>query len=264
MISAENSELQTGSGHFPETADVETSSDDYASRFSGATGEWMLELQASITTAMLKGGPPPVASVLDVGGGHGQLAVPLCRGGFTVTVLGSSESCRRRISEIADSGKCTFVVGNVIELPFSDRSFDIVVSFRMLTHCSRWPKLIDELCRVAKYSVIVDYPTSESLNRIAPMLFKAKRKLEGNTRTWTLFRHAEVLREFAKHGFALQRRQAQFFLPMVLHRALNCRRLSVVLESFCRLICLTRLWGSPVIVKMVRTEDNSAETRGHA
>jgi len=262
MISAENSALQNGLSHFPETADIETSSDDYASRFSGPAGEWMLDMQASIAIAMLKA--PPVASVLDVGGGHGQLAIPLCRGGYAVTVLGSSESCRKRISEIADSGKCTFMVGNVIELPFSDRSFDTVVSFRMLTHCSRWPKLIDELCRVAKHSVIVDYPTGQSLNRIAPMLFKAKRKLEGNTRTWTLFRHAEVLREFENHGFALQRKEAQFFLPMVLHRTLNCRRLSILLESFCRLMCLTRLWGSPVIIKLVRTENNFAQNKRHA
>jgi len=151
-----------------------------------------------------------------------------------------------------DSGKCAFKVGNVIELPFAEKSFDTVISFRMLTHCKQWPRLIEEFCRVAKHSVIVDYPTSQSLNKIAPLLFEAKKKLEGNTRVWTLFRHNEIFREFEKHGFVLNRKKAQFFLPMALHRALKCRTLSVALEAVFRALCLTSLWGSPVIIEMVR------------
>lgn len=235
---------------FPETADIETSSDDYASRFSGATGEWMLEVQEKIALGFLQ--DTPEASILDVGGGHGQLAIPLCHSNFAVTILGSSESCRKRISEIVDSGKCVFKVGNVIELPFAEKSFDTVISFRMLTHCKQWPKLIQELCRAAKHSVIVDYPTSQSVNKIAPFLFEAKKRIEGNTRLWTLFRHDEIFKEFGKHGFVLNRKKAQFFLPMALHRALKCRTLSVALEAACRALCLTSLWGSPVIIEMVR------------
>lgn len=235
---------------FPETADIETSSDDYAARFAGSAGAWMLEVQERITLAFL--GDRPDVEVLDVGGGHGQLAVPLCRKGYPVTVLGSDASCRKRIAEVCDAGQCTFQVGNVVDLPFEDRSFEAVISFRMLTHCSRWPALVAELCRVARTTVIVDYPTSQSLNRVAPLLFGAKKSLEGNTRTWRLFRHREVLDEFSKHGFRRKRSRGQFFLPMVLHRVLKCRTLSATLEAVCRGIGLTRLWGSPVIVEMER------------
>jgi len=235
---------------YPETADIETSSNEYAARFAGPAGEWMLQVQEEITLGFLRGNPS--ATVLDVGGGHGQLAIPLSREGFRVTVLGSAECCRERIADIVDSGACLFVVGNAIDLPFPDRSFDTVISFRMLTHCGRWPKLIEELCRVATGSVVVDYPTSQSLNAIAPMLFKAKKKLEGNTRTWRLFHHAEVVAEFRKQGFEISRSRAQFFLPMVLHRTLKSRRLSAALEKICRGLFLTRRWGSPVIVEMTR------------
>ena len=38
--------------------------------------------------------------MLDVGGGHGQLAIPLCRAGYRVTVLGSDASCRRRLEAL--------------------------------------------------------------------------------------------------------------------------------------------------------------------
>jgi ubiquinone/menaquinone biosynthesis C-methylase UbiE len=233
---------------FPETADIHTSSDEYAMRFSGASGQWMLDVQEKITLRMLSRFED--ASVLDVGGGHGQLALPLCRDGWRITVMGSHESCRHRIRSVVDSGSCQFVVGNVIQLPFPDNSFDVVLCFRLLTHCERWPDLIRELCRVARQGVIVDYPTGQSLNTIAPFLFGAKKKLEKNTRPWTLFRHRQVLEVFAENGFMPVEMKKQFFLPMVLHRILNNRTLSAALEAVCCLLGLTRLWGSPVIVRL--------------
>jgi hypothetical protein len=127
----------------------------------------------------------------------------------------------------------------------------VVLCFRLLTHCERWPELVRELCRVARQGVIVDYPTSQSLNAIAPALFGAKKKFEKNTRTWALFRHRQVLDEFAKHGFVPAEIRKQFFLPMVLHRMLKSRALSAGLEGICRALGFTRLWGSPVIVLMV-------------
>ena len=233
---------------FPETADIHTSSDEYAARFSGAAGAWMLDVQEQITRLLLRGFEG--ASVLDVGGGHGQLAIPLCREGWPATVLGSDESCRHRIQSIVDSGACRFVVGDVIALPFPDKSFDVVLCFRLLTHCARWPELVRELCRVARRAVIVDYPTGQSLNAVAPALFGAKKKFEKNTRTWALFRHAQVIEEFAKNGYAPAATGKQFFLPMVLHRMLQNRAASAALEAICRALGLTRLWGSPVIVRM--------------
>ncbi|HRT04248.1 MAG TPA: class I SAM-dependent methyltransferase [Kiritimatiellia bacterium] len=232
---------------FPETADIHTSSDEYAARFAGAAGAWMLAVQERITRRLLRGFEG--AAVLDVGGGHGQLAVPLARDGWNVTVLGSDESCRHRVREVVEAGACAFVVGNVIALPFPDRSFDVVLCFRLLTHCERWPELVRELCRVARKAVIVDYPTGQSLNAIAPALFGAKKKFEKNTRTWTLFRHAQVIGEFAKNGYAPAATGKQFFLPMVLHRMLKSRAASAALEAVCRALGLTRLWGSPVIAR---------------
>jgi hypothetical protein len=64
---------------YPETADIHTSSDEYALRFSGPAGEWMLAVQERIALRMVRRFPD--ATILDVGGGHGQLALPLCRDG---------------------------------------------------------------------------------------------------------------------------------------------------------------------------------------
>ena len=234
---------------YPETADIETSNDDYATRFAGKTGQWLLDVQERLTLSLID--RDQGLRILDVGGGHGQLAIPLCREGYEVTVIGSDASCRKRIAEIVDSGACTFDIGNVIDLPYEDDSFDTVIAFRMMTHCERWPELTRELCRVAKHAVIVDYPTSQGMNAIAPMFFEAKKKVEVNTRTWKLFKHREVLDAFQAHGFRKERRKAQFFLPMVVHRMLKCKPLSTFAEAVCRILGFTGLWGSPVIIRMV-------------
>lgn len=238
---------------YPETADIETSNDDYASRFAGATGIWMLDVQERVALSMLNPyGPHPV---LEVGGGHGQLAIPLCREGYPITVLSSADACRKRIAGIVDSGRCAFKVGNILDMPFGNGSFPTVMAFRLLTHCERWPQLVQEMCRVAERSIIVDYPTKQSLNAIAPALFAAKKKIERNTRIWRLYTHQEISAEFEKHGFALKQRKAQFFLPMVLHRALKSRTVSAFLEGACKITGLTGLFGSPVIAEFVRKMD---------
>ncbi len=232
---------------FPETADIETSSDEYAGRFAGACGQWMLEVQERLTLSLLA--ERPGAAVLDVGGGHGQLTIPLCREGYPVTILSSSDMCRKRVAGIISDGKARFQVGNLIDLPYPDKTFDVVMAFRLLTHCERWATLVTELCRTARHAVIVDYPTSQSINAIAPALFNAKKKLEKNTRTWTLFTHDQVAGEFQKNRWHLARRAPQFFLPMVLHRTLKSRTLSAGLESMCRRLGLTGRWGSPIIAR---------------
>jgi len=230
-----------------ETADIETSSDDYASRFSGPVGTWMLDVQERAVRTLL--GDPGGRTLLDVGGGHGQLAGPLARAGWRVAVLGSDTACARRIAPLVAAGTVWFVAGDILALPFPDRSFDCVVSVRLLPHCERWPALVAELCRVARHAVIVDYPTSESLNRVAPALFGAKKRIEKNTRTFTLFTHREVAAAFTARGYAPAGRIGQFFLPMVLHRALRCRPCSSTLETLARAAGLTRRWGSPVVLK---------------
>lgn len=236
----------------PETADVETSSEDYARRFASAAGQWMLGVQGRIIRDWLP--PSPPLSILDVGGGHGQLAPPLAAAGHAVTVLGSAGVCERRIHNEVTAGQVSFVTGSVTALPFPDRAFDVAVSIRLLPHCRQWPRLVGELCRVARATVIVDYPAARSLNCLTPALFGAKRRLEGNTRPYTLFAHRAVAEAFTRQGFVLRERRAQFFLPMVLHRLLNRPGWSASLEAACRALGLTALWGSPVLLNMRRGE----------
>ncbi len=247
---AKVSKKMVSTNGFPETADIETSSDDYASRFAGEIGAWFLEIQAAITLNMLASYPN--AKILDVGGGHGQITAPLIENGYQVTVLGSAEVCKVQIQKYLDANLCDFKVGNVLELPYPDGAFDIVISYRFLAHVTQWQSFLAELNRVAKQAVIVDYPTVRSVNAIAPYLFKFKKGLEGNTREFICYQESELLAFFKSLGLSKAERYPQFFVPMVLHRALKSPSISSLMEKLARLSGLTNLFGSPVILKLTK------------
>jgi 2-polyprenyl-3-methyl-5-hydroxy-6-metoxy-1,4-benzoquinol methylase len=234
----------------PETADIETSSEDYARRFSGSVGHWFLKVQEEATLRMLA--PHSGATVLDVGGGHGQIADALVRNGYRLTVFGSADVCRMRIQHLLEENRCSFDSGNILQLPYTNSSFDIVVSYRLLPHVSRWPQFLSELARVARLGVLIDYPAIRSINFIAPQLFRIKKRFEGNTRTFNSFSESQLLDHFESNGFKRVDRYAQFFLPMVLHRMLKSGTISSGLERAFRLTGATPLFGSPVILKLLR------------
>ena len=243
--------MQPDPDHFSrETADKETASNGYAARFAGPVGAWILDVQARTVRALLD--PAPGLSVLEVGGGHGQLARPLAGAGLVYTVQGSDPVCAARIADLVQAGRCRFVAGDNLALPFPDRAFDAVLCIRLLTHCERWEALARELGRVARRTVIVEYPLQVGLHRAAPLLFGLKKRAEGNTRRWRPFRPGEVAAVFAGLGFREEAVVRQFFWPLVLHRLLKRRAWSERLEGLARRAGWTARAGSPAISKMTR------------
>jgi 2-polyprenyl-3-methyl-5-hydroxy-6-metoxy-1,4-benzoquinol methylase len=244
--------LATGPGPVSrlEDADVETSSDGYAKRFAGPIGAFLLEVQTRATLAAL--GRWPGARVLDVGGGHAQTVGPLTAAGHDVTVFGSSPVCSARVQPWLDRGAAHFASGDLLALPFESASFDVVLSYRLLPHVSRWRELLAELTRVAARAVVIDYPTSRSVNAVAPAFFGLKRGIEGDTRTYTVFRDAEIVAALRQLDFRLTGRWPQFFFPMALHRALRAVPVSRALEACAGGTGLRRLLGSPVILRSER------------
>lgn len=234
-----------------EDADIGTSSDDYARRFRGAVGRWFLETQTRLTLELLRE-LPAGASILDVGGGHAQIAPQLIDAGYEVTVVGSAPICAARLEPWTASGRCRFEVADLLALPYADRSFDAVVCFRLLPHSVSWKGLIGELCRVARRSVILDYPSVRSANLLSSRLFQLKRAIELNTREFILFTPSEIDSAFRERGFIVRKKRPQFLLPMVLHRWADQSALSRLAEAPGRLLGLTRWFGSPIIVRADR------------
>jgi ubiquinone/menaquinone biosynthesis C-methylase UbiE len=242
---------EKASQHLREDADIGTSSEDYARRFTGGVGRWFVATQKRITLGLLQA-LPAGASILDVGGGHGQIAPPLIEAGYSVTVVGSDPVCARRLEPWIKQGRCHFEAVNLQSLPYPDHSFDAVVCLRLLPHSVDWNSLIGELCRVARRSVILDYPSSRSVNVLATHLFSLKRRIELNTRRYLIFAPHQIHSAFLENGFSVGAERAQFLLPMALHRFTNRAALSKVAETPGRLLGLTRRFGSPKIIRADR------------
>lgn len=251
-----------GRGDEPVTAvqpDVETSSKEYASRFCGEVGRFFLDVQSATVLDLL--GPWPGARVLDVGGGHAQLAPALVERGFRVTVVGSDEVCRERLDRALPPGSFEFRACDLLALPYPDRAFDVAVSLRLAAHVERWPELIAELCRVADRAVILDYSDTRSFNRLYGPLFSWKKAVEKNTRTYRIFKPGEVAAEAARHGFGNPAERRQFFLPMVLHRAVKSGGFSRLSERLSSALGLTRRLGSPMVLRVERRAERQMERR---
>lgn len=236
--------------HLLETADIETASDDYASRFAGPVGSYFLDVQARLTLDLLR--KFPGASVLDVGGGHAQLTRPLAENGYQVTVTGSADSCRARLDSQCEKGSFTYLTCDCLNLPFADKQFDVVMAFRLLPHAERWQRLVKEMCRVADQAVIFDYPDRRSANIFYDLLFDLKKNMEGNTRSYTLFSRKEIRGELLANHFDPPLSRPEFFMPMVVHRKLQSPLMSRAVEAVCRVTGLTKVFGSPIIVRSDR------------
>ncbi|MGH8293926.1 MAG: class I SAM-dependent methyltransferase [Steroidobacteraceae bacterium] len=231
--------------------DVETSSAGYARRFCGPAGRYLLRIQKEALIRTLR--DCPSARALDVGGAHGQLVDPLRSLGWSVTVLGSSEECDHNLRVLHGKRDCDFVCSDILHLPFPDASFELVISVRLLSHMEDWERLLGELCRVSARWVVVDYPSTSGLNALTPILFKVKKKLEGNTRVYRSFSARELNRALFSHGYRKGAVSKQFVLPMALHRVCGAAAPLRLTERACRAVGLTAVAGSPVMLRADRT-----------
>jgi ubiquinone/menaquinone biosynthesis C-methylase UbiE len=238
-------------------ADIETSSDAYARRFDGESGRFFLETQRNLTLQLLNDFPG--ASVLDVGGGHAQLAVPLVDKGFRLCVAGSASVCRKRLDALLEPDSFSFLEADLLNIPLSNNHFDVVIAFRLLTHEEHWQMQIRELCRLAKDAVVFDYPDKRSFNLFYSLFFPLKKFVEKDTRHFRTFSRRQIATELRKSGFSNIVFKPQFFFPMVLHRKINHARISGIAEGLASLLGLKYLFGNPIIVKA--TYDHSSESK---
>jgi ubiquinone/menaquinone biosynthesis C-methylase UbiE len=225
--------------------DIESSSADYASRFAGSVGRWFLDVQSTALRNALDG--EKCASVLDAGGGHGQNIATLQSLGAAIEVLGSGPEIPPLIAAQVSLGQVSYRQGNLLKLPYADNTFDAAISFRMLAHLDDWRGHIAELCRVSRQVVVVDFPSSRSVNTLAEKLFFLKQAVETNTRKYQLFDEAELNQVFVAQGFHPVFRAPQYFFPMALYRAIRVAPVAKAMEWCAHKLGFGRAYGSPVI-----------------
>ena len=87
-------------------------------------------------------------AALDVGCGEGRISRELKKCGFRVTAVDQVEPLIKaaRAAESADE----YVVAAAADLPFQDRSFDVVVAYNMLIDVDDVPSAIREMWRVLR------------------------------------------------------------------------------------------------------------------
>ncbi len=86
-------------------------------------------------------------SLLDAGCGTGWFSLAAYKRGATVTAMDLGENL---LSRVTLKAPVKTKVGSIMEIPFSDNTFDYIVSSEVIEHTPDPKKSIKELCRVLK------------------------------------------------------------------------------------------------------------------
>lgn len=122
----------------------------------------------------------PGSMVLDLGSGRGYFPFELVKQGYNVIGLDYLQSvvdfANERVADLGIAGKARFVVGDVLDIPFADVSFDAVCDIGLLQHMLRddWTTYRDEVLRVLKpggYFFLITYAKmTQKFFSFAPVL----------------------------------------------------------------------------------------------
>lgn len=236
----------------------EANAEDYdQDRFGGTFGHLLQSSEVDLYLSLVGG---PHEAVLDLGAGTGKLSLPLaerCR--HVVSTDGSPEMIRITARKAREEGAgLNAVVCDAHDLCYGDRSFDCVVSSRLLMHLRDWRKAVSELCRVSRGMVVLDFPPLLSSSGPGALL-RALRTPFMKRQTYRVFWARSVTRELERNGFRVVAVERQWLLPIALHRMLNSPRLSLRMEKLFRRLGLIRALGAPVTVKAVRETANEED-----
>ena len=217
-----------------------------ALRFGGPIGQYLLQQQERLLLEALA----PVAGrrVLDVGTGTGRAAIGLAHHGASVVGVDASAEMLRVAGARVRGVEPHVVLGlaDAHALPFADRSLDAAVSLRVLMHALDWTRALGELCRVARWRVIVDFPALGSFAALESAARRLGNAFGGRFEAYRVIAERDVRRVFAAHGYRVVAVRRQFVLPIALHKRIGSRGVTERVEAGLASVGLLRLLGSPV------------------
>jgi ubiquinone/menaquinone biosynthesis C-methylase UbiE len=217
-----------------------------ALRFSGPIGRYLLECQQALLLEAL--GPMPGRTVIDVGTGTGRAAIGLAQSGARVIgVDASMEMLRVARAKAADAAVPMRVgIADAHALPFGAGSADAVVCLRVLMHAIDWRACVAELCRVARWRVVVDFPSRSSAASLESGARRVAGALGRRVEAYRVLAERDVGDALTRHGFRVVLVRRQFVLPIALHKAVGRLGLTQAVERGLTRVGLSRLFGSPV------------------
>ena len=99
-------------------------------------------------------GPPAGRSLLDIGGGTGNVALPLAHAGFGVALCDvSPEMVRRAAAKLPRA--VTLAVADAQQLPFADETFDCAIAVKVINHIADWRRFLREAHRILRKGPLV-------------------------------------------------------------------------------------------------------------
>jgi ubiquinone/menaquinone biosynthesis C-methylase UbiE len=220
--------------------------------FSGPIGELVAEREEQRLLEFV--GDLQGKKVLDVGTGTGRAALALARKGAQVTGVDASAQmlnvARTRLA--ASNIAVEFLPGDAHALAFSDESFDVVVSLRMLMHARDWRICLGELCRVARNRLVLDYPPMLSAAALQVGMRRVA-KLAGRTvETYRVISTSSIRSVLRSNGFEIVNLHRQFVLPIAFHKFMGSRRFTVRIEGLLAALGFSRIFGAPVMIAAAR------------
>ena len=229
-----------------------------ALRFGGPIGQLLLESQERLLGEALA--PLPGRRILDVGTGTGRAAIGLASAGASVAGVDASlEMTRVARRRAAAAGLAIdFGLADAHALPFADRSADAAVCLRVIMHAVDWRQCVAELCRVARWRVVVDFPSARSLAALESGGRRIARAMGRQTEAYRVIAERDVANEFATHRFVVVLVRRQFVLPIVVHKKFGRRRFTERVEGALAGLGLLRLLGSPVTMVAERRRDSES------
>ena len=219
------------------------------SRFGSPIGQLVAAREAETFSRMA--GPLGGRTVLDVGTGTGRLALLMTAAGASVTGIDASDEMLKVAGERAAAQRADvhFAIGDAHALAFPDRSFDVVVSSRVLMHTPRWQICVDEWCRVARDRVVIDYPSASSFALLQSLWRRVSYALGGGARQpYRVFSDGELRAAFEKNGFRIRERYGQFVLPIGFYRLFRSTRIAETTEEIFRRLGVSRVFASPMTI----------------
>ena len=218
-------------------------------RFGSPMGQLVAAREAETFSRMA--GAVAGRSVLDVGTGTGRLALLMTGAGASVTGIDASDEMLKVARERAAAQRADvhFAIGDAHALAFPDRSFDVVMSSRVLMHSPRWQVCVDEWCRVARDRVVIDYPSASSFALLQSLWRRVSYALGGGARQpYRVFSDGELRAAFEKNGFRIRERYGQFVLPIGFYRLFRSTRIAETTEEIFRRLGVSRVFASPMTI----------------
>jgi hypothetical protein len=113
-------------------------------------------------------------------------------------------------------------------------------------HAIDWRQCVAELCRVARWRVVVDFPSARSVAAIESRARRRALRAGRPVEAYRVLREADVRRAFEAAGYRVVMVRRQFVLPIALHKRVGHPGVTRGVERLLAAIGLLRLFGSPV------------------